>query len=217
MNIKEKKELELGLIKNKSNVLEGEKVFHFSNLSKRELQIETKERNYYIGIYDDFNNKIFIYVDKHDYLLYSEGIWSESKKEKLERKCLILTNNKRGYKRCNKDCKNCPLIKSGKPLSLDEMKDIYNFELSDDIKNEPKNIDQNDDMGSFIWSRVKKVATKDQFDKIYLYFKRDFTYQKIGDLYGVSHKAIEKTIKSTLEKVKNNFSNEDRNSLSEFL
>ena len=68
-----------------------------------------------------------------------------------------------------------------------------------------------------LWNVIKSVSTEEQFKKIKLYFKEGLTYQKIGDIYGVSHKAIEKAIKTALAKAKEEISEDDYYFLAKYL
>ena len=64
---------------------------------------------------------------------------------------------------------------------------------------------------------IRSVSTEEQFKKIKLYFEQGLTYQKIGDIYGVSHKAFEKAIKTALAKAKEQISEDDYNFLAHYL
>ena len=115
------------------------------------------------------------------------------------------------------DCEKCPFSKSGKPASLDAMKAETKFEPADDSSLDPKELSLFNEANKLLWNVIKSVSTEEQFKKIKLYFKEGLTYQKIGDIYGVSHKAIEKAIKTALAKAKEEISEDDYYFLAKYL
>ena len=209
---------EIDSFANEAEELNEDEKYHCSDLSEVELKTKTDERSYYIELKDN-NGKVLdtIYVDRHDYLLYKRPIWREWKKEQLEKRCLIPAKNSAGYKRCMEDCEKCPFFRSGKPASLDAMKAETKFEPADDSSLDPKELSLFNEANKLLWNVIKSVSTEEQFKKIKLYFKEGLTYQKIGDIYGVSHKAIEKAIKTALAKAKEEISEDDYYFLAKYL
>ena len=201
---------EIGLFAEEAERLSEDETYHSGNLSESELRTKTNERSYYIELKNEYTGVTdVIYVDRHDYLLYKRPIWREWKRRQLEKRCLIPAKNSIGYKHCMEDCENCPYSKSGKPVSLDAMKAETKFEPADDSSLDPKELSLFNEANKLLWNVIKSVSTEEQFKKIKLYFKEGLTYQKIGDIYGVSHKAIEKAIKTALAKAKEEISEDD--------
>lgn len=209
---------EIGLFAEEAERLSEDETYHSGNLSESELRTKTNERSYYIELKNEYTGVTdVIYVDRHDYLLYKRPIWREWKRRQLEKRCLIPAKNSIGYKHCMEDCENCPYSKSGKPVSLDAMKAETKFEPADDSSLDPKELSLFNEANKLLWNVIKSVSTEEQFKKIKLYFKEGLTYQKIGDIYGVSHKAIEKTIKTALAKAKEEISEDDYYFLAKYL
>ena len=189
--------------------LDDDETYHSSGLSDIELSQKTDERSYYIELKDaDGRVLTTIYVDRHDYLLYKRPIWREWKKKQLERRCLIPAKDGKGYKRCMEDCGNCPFSKSGLSSSLDLMKENTNFEPVDKDP-DPNELALINEANRMLWDIVRKLSTDEQFEKIRLYFVEGLNFKRIGEIYGVSHKAIEKAIKAVLAKAKDRISEED--------
>ncbi len=205
MNIDDNIKLEIdAFIDEEVEALDGNEKFHCSNLTDVELQTKTDERCYYIELKDEYCNKTTtIYVDKHDYLLYMRPIWREWKRSQLEKRCLIPAKNSIGYKRCMSDCSKCETPKNGEPISLDNLSkdDIKKLNTENNIYKEIAN--------ELLWNKFKELTTLEQFEKIRLYFKENKTFAQIGEIYGVSHKAIEKTIKNIITKLKESLTKED--------
>lgn len=209
---------EIGLFAEEAERLSEDETYHSGNLSESELRTKTNERSYYIELKNEYTGVTdVIYVDRHDYLLYKRPIWREWKRRQLEKRCLIPAKNSIGYKHCMEDCENCPYSKSGKPVSLDAMKAETKFEPADDSSLDPKELSLFNEANKLLWNVIKSVSTEEQFKKIKLYFKEGLTYQKIGDIYGVSHKAIEKAIKTALAKAKEEISEDDYYFLAKYL
>lgn len=189
--------------------LDDDETYHSSGLSDIELSQKTDERSYYIE-FKDADGRVLttIYVDRHDYLLYKRPIWREWKMNQLERRCLIPAKDGNGYKRCMEDCSNCSFSKSGLLSSLDLMKENTNFEPADKDP-DPNELALINEANRMLWDIVRKLSTDGQFEKIKLYFVDGLTFKRIGEIYGVSHKAIEKAIKAVLTKAKNHISEED--------
>ena len=205
MNIDDNIKLEIDAFTDEEvEALDGNEKFHCSNLTDVELQTKTDERCYYIELKDEYFNKTTtIYVDKHDYLLYKRPIWREWKKFQLEKRCLIRAKNGIDYKRCMDDCSKCEKSKNGEPLLLDNLtkEDMKKLKTENNIY---RNIAE-----KLLWNKVKELTTLEQFEKIRLYFKENKTYAQIGEVFGVSHKAIEKTIKNIISKLKASLTKED--------
>lgn len=174
--------------------LDEDEKYHSSGLSDIELCVKTDERSYYIDLKDS-DGKVLktIFVDKHDYLLYMRPVWREWKRKELEKRCLIPAKNSAGYRHCMKDCSTCPHSRNGKPASLDLMKENTKFEPTDESP-DPKELALFQEANTMLWDIIRRLSTPEQFEKIRLHFDEDLSYKRIGEIYGVSHKAIEKAI-----------------------
>lgn len=219
MNIDNKDiEAEIALFGNEADAFDNDEEYHSKNLSTTELMKKTAERSYYIDLVDNYSGKtIRIYVDRHDYLLYKRPIWSAWKKEQLEKRCLIPAKNSEGYKRCMGDCSTCSRIKHGGLFSLEAMKESYNFEPKADNFFNPCEQAFFSEAVDLLWSLIRQVSTEEQFNKIRLYYKDGLTLEQVAKIYGVSHKAIEKTIKNTLHKLSGIITEEQKSFLFQYL
>jgi len=115
------------------------------------------------------------------------------------------------------DCENCPFSKSGKPASLDAMKENSNYEHPDDASLTPDQIAFFKEAVELLWGLIERVSTKEQFEKIKLRYKEELTYREIGEIYGVSHKAIEKSIKGVLDKLQDVMTENERRFLYKYI
>ena len=209
---------EIGLFAEEAERLGEDETYHSGNLSESELRTKTNERSYYIELKNEYTGATdVIYVDRHDYLLYKRPIWREWKKRQLEKRCLIPAKNSFGYKHCMEDCENCPYSKSGKPVSLDAMKEESNYEHPDDSALTPDQLAFFKEAVELLWGLIEKVSTKEQFEKIRLRYKEELTYKEIGEIYGVSHKAIEKSIKGVLDKLQDIMTENERRFLYKYI
>lgn len=207
---------EIKKYENEANTLSNDEEFHSKDLSEAELSKKTPERNYYIEFKDDEGNVIKkIYVDRHDYILYKRPIWAEWKREQLAKRCLI-PNDKGGYKRCMNDCSLCNKCKNGTLVSLDSLREDHNFEPTD-IDDTPLEITLIEEAKELLWSLIRKASTDEQYNKVRYRYKDGLSLQAVGDIYGVSHKAIEKTINNVLKKVGQNATDEERDYLIKYI
>lgn len=209
---------EISLFVEEAERLGEDETYHSWNLSESELRTKTNERNYYIELKNEYTGVTdVIYVDRHDYLLYKRPIWREWKRRQLEKRCLIPAKNSIGYKHCMEDCENCPYSRSGKPVSLDVMKEDANYEHPDDAALTPDQLAFFKEAVELLWGLIEKVSTKEQFEKIKLRYKEELTYREIGEIYGVSHKAIEKSIKGVLDKLQDVMTESERRFLYKYI
>lgn len=57
-------------------------------------------------------------------------IWKEEQRVTRSRKCSV-SNGRGGLKRCTEDCSKCKTLKTGASLSLDDLKDASDMEISE--------------------------------------------------------------------------------------
>lgn len=198
------------------NEIEEDDNYHCSNLSEKELKTKTKDRSYYLELKDNNAINTIIYVDKHDYLLYMRPLWREWKKIQLEKRCLIPSKRNDKYKYCSNSCEQCHYFKSNKNVSLDDLKENTNYEVFDELS-DSKELLLFNEAKKMLWDLIKTFSSNEQYQKIILYFKNNLSFSQIGKIYGVSHKAIEKTIKKVLIKVKNEIDDEEKSFLYHYL
>ena len=197
-NIDYNKEIEL--YGEELNSFSEDEKYHCYEMSDVELMNPSEERTYYINLKDNDGKFLKrIYVDRHDYILYMRPIWSQWQKDQREKRCLI-SNGKGGYKHCTGKCSECDKSKNGKPTSLDSIYEKTKIEPTAE-GSDPSELTLIEEANKLLWDLIRRVSTEEQYAKVRYYFKDHLSFQKVGDIYGVSHKAVEKTVKSIIKKV----------------
>lgn len=114
------------------------------------------------------------------------------------------------------DCSLCNKCKNGTLVSLDSLREDHNFEPTD-IDDTPLEITLIEEAKELLWTLIRKVSTDEQYNKVRYRYKDGLSLQAVGDIYGVSHKAIEKTINNVLKKVGQNATDEERDYLIKYI
>ncbi len=184
--------------------------YHSQNMSVNELKTQTADRPYYILLQkkDEYiNEDLYIYVDRHDYLLYKRPIWREWRNEYNANRCIIIKNGKRV--RCMGDCKTCNQSKSGKAISLDKNCNNRKIEPLADEKNAEELAFEKAAI-NMLWDKIREHATPTQYIKILKHYKDDMTLEQIANEYGVSKQAISKSELEFFRSLAKYFSDEDK-------
>ena len=211
MENKEYKDLkELIELSDEAETLSEDEEYHCGNMSVKELMTMTEDRPYYILLQrkDEYvKEDLYIYVDRHDYLLYKRPEWREWRNNRNAERCTIIENGI--VKRCMKDCSSCKYSRNGKPTSLDKIKEEKNYEPESDSRNGEELALFNSAI-NLLWDVIRSHATPKQYERIIKHYKDNISFKDIGSEDGVSKQAVSNSVKEYLASLKDFFTEEEK-------
>ena len=211
MENKEYKDLkELIELSDEAETLSEDEEYHCGNMSVKELMTKTEDRPYYILLQrkDEYvKEDLYIYVDRHDYLLYKRPEWREWRNNRNAERCTIIENGV--VKRCMKDCSSCKYSRNGKPTSLDKIKEEKNYEPESDSRNGEELALFNSAI-NLLWDVIRSHATPKQYERIIKHYKDNISFKDIGSADGVSKQAVSNSVKEYLASLKDFFTEEEK-------
>ena len=211
MENKEYKDLEeLEELSNEAETLSEDECFHSKDMTVKELMTKTEDRPYYILLQrkDEYvKEDLYIYVDRHDYLLYKRPEWREWRNARNEERCTIIENGV--VKRCMKDCSSCKYSRNGKPTSLDKIKEEKNYEPEDNNLNGEELALFNSAI-NLLWDVIRSHATPKQYERIIKHYKDNISFKDIGIKDNVSKQAVSNSVKEYLASLKDFFTEEEK-------
>jgi len=132
------------------------KTMNLSELTLEELRQKTEDRPYYL----DLKYYGLIYVDYEMFRVYRSFEEAEYKRSVRSGRCKITGEN--GHlKRCEDDCSQCSLIRSGKDISLDMLYEQYELEFCDNSNDLIDSI-QETEKSNYISAAIKKLPDDEQ-------------------------------------------------------
>lgn len=211
MDNKEYKDLkELIELSNEAETLSEDEEYHCGNMTVKELMTKTLDRPYYILVHkkDEYNKEdIYIYVDRHDYLLHKRPEWREWRNARNAERCTIIENGV--VKRCMKDCSKCNHSRNGKPVSLDKIREEKNYEPESNSQNGEELALYNAAI-NLLWDMIRSHATPLEYERIVKHYKDDISFKEIGDNAGVSKQAISKSVNEFLRSLSQFFTEDQK-------
>jgi DNA-directed RNA polymerase specialized sigma subunit len=103
----------------------------------------------------------FIPCDEAYYHAHRNEERNERRVRDLESRCLI-SSEKYGLVKCRADCSLCPKVRDGLPISIDYMREQYEFEFKDVSYEAKKEEIHEQEQKDFIWNVVSELDSVDQ-------------------------------------------------------
>lgn len=86
---------------------------------------------------------------------------NERRRKDIESRCMI-PSNKFGLVKCRADCSVCPKVRDGHPISIDYMRENYDFDFSDGSHEAEREKRQEQDRADLVWRLVDELDSSDQ-------------------------------------------------------
>lgn len=147
----------------------------------------------------------FIPCDEKYFHFHRNEERNERRRKDTESRCLI-PSEKFGLVKCRADCNQCSKVRDGFPISMDYMRDSYEFEFADESYKEEREKSDEQDKSDFIWNLVSEFNETDQL--ILKYFNDGKTDAEIAAELNKARSSIQerktKLIKMLTEKYEKN-------------
>lgn len=128
---------------------------------------------------------------------------NERRKKDIESRCLI-PSKKFGLVKCRSDCSKCPKARDGKPISIDYMRENYDFEFADSSQEEKRDKAQEQERTDLLSRLVGELDPSDQ--QILKLFREKKSDSAIAELMKKSRSMVQerrtKLIDMLKEKIK---------------
>ncbi len=156
------------------------------NASKIDYSVPAEDRPYYVII-----NGQKIWVNETIYQLYKRDVWAEKAQERYHSRCNVI--GERGIKKCDKDCSTCRFYtehgRTGNSVSLDHLKDEYNFEVEDQSESIVDTLIKKEFYDA-LWLAVDEL---DEISSLIIkMFANNYTDSAIARKIGISQPAVRK-------------------------
>ena len=86
---------------------------------------------------------------------------NERRRKDIESRCMI-PSKQFGLVKCRADCSVCPKMRDGHPVSIDYMRENYDFEFSDTSHEIEREKRQEQDRADLVWRLVAELDPSDQ-------------------------------------------------------
>lgn len=160
-------------------------------MMKKEREGKKENGKFYLRV-----GKTWVEVNSEVYYGYMELVWREEKNEERRSRCII------GGVRCNGNCEECPYMRSGATLSLDQMKEEDDYEPADDRASVEETV-----LKHFLYAALHReldaLSVKDQILLHDIYFEDiPYTQRQIARKLGISQQAVSKRHLSLLAELR---------------
>lgn len=163
---------------------------NYANETQVEEQIDysvpAEDRPYYLVI-----DGQTIWVNETIYQLYKRDIWAQEAQERYHSRCNVV--GERGIKKCDKDCSMCRYYaehgRNGNTVSLDYLKDNYNYEAEDESDSVVDALIKKEFYDA-MWLAVDELD--ELSGKIIRMFANNYTDSAIAREVGISQPAVRK-------------------------
>lgn len=168
-----------------------------------------EEKMRYCSYYNSYTRKRMYVPCTIEYFHAWRNMHAEERRKRdMESRCLVPSERYSYMKRCMEDCSQCPFGKThrdGKPLSLDQFIEDYNFEMADMNSESPHEVMMKSELEEAIEHEVSQLDEKNQ--QLLDLFKNGYTDDEIGKIMGLKRSTVQyrKTslFKLLREKLKN--------------
>jgi DNA-directed RNA polymerase specialized sigma24 family protein len=147
----------------------------------------------------------FIPCEEDYFHFYRNDVRNERRRRDTESRCLI-PSKKFGLVKCRADCSLCPKVRDGLPISIDYMRENYDFDFKDGSYEEHQEQLKEQEQSDFIWNLVSEFNETDQL--ILKYFNEGKTDAEIAAELNKARSTIQerktKLIKMLTEKYEKN-------------
>lgn len=151
-----------------------------------DYSVPAEDRPYYLVI-----DGQTIWVNEAIYQLYKRDVWAENAQERYHSRCNII--GERGIKKCDKDCSMCRYYaehgRTGTPVSLDHLKDEYNYEIEDQSESIVDALIKKEFYAA-LWLAVDELD--ELSGRIIRMFANNYTDSAIAREIGISQPAVRK-------------------------
>jgi DNA-directed RNA polymerase specialized sigma24 family protein len=190
------------LTKTKKN--QHPKLYGYGSLEQ--LQSDPENTQTHWVLYKDADGDLrFIPCDEEYFHFHRNDVRNERRRRDTESRCLI-PSEKFGLVKCRADCSLCPKVRDGLPISIDYMRENYDFDFKDDFYEEHEEQLKEQEQSDFIWSLVSEFNETDQL--ILKYFNEGKTDAEIATELNKARSTIQerktKLIKMLTEKYEKN-------------
>jgi hypothetical protein len=86
---------------------------------------------------------------------------NEQRRKDIESRCLI-PSERFGLVKCRADCRSCQKMRDGHPISMDYMRENYDFEFADGSYESERENSQEQDRDDLLWGLVGELDPSDQ-------------------------------------------------------
>ena len=124
---------------------------------------------------------------------------NERRRKDLESRCMI-PSEKFGLVKCRSDCSLCPKIRDGHPLSIDYMRENYDFDFPDVSFEAEQETNREQEQRDYIWNAVAEFDPADQ--KILKLFNEGKTDAAIAEELNKSRSRIQERRVQLIELLK---------------
>jgi RNA polymerase sigma factor (sigma-70 family) len=170
-----------------------------NRLNDEDYRVRTEERCFYIDLEGNGGR---IWVNETDYKNYRRIVEAEWQEKINASRCLIPAE--RGlYKRCRKDCSQCPLTRSGNHISYEAIIENTGNEMPDDF--DMRAAYEYDEMRERLWAEVSTLDELNQ--RIMHLYNEEYTEREIAKKVGLSQKAVNLRIKKCIQLLKDKLRN----------
>lgn len=124
---------------------------------------------------------------------------NEQRRKDLESRCMI-PSKKFGLVKCRSDCNLCPKVRDGLPVSIDYMRENYDFEFPDDSQDAEREKRQEQERADLVWRLVGELDPSDQ--QIIKLFNEGKTDASIAEFMMKSRSTVQERRIKLIDKLK---------------
>jgi len=136
------------------------KIYGYGSLEQLQNDPENK-LTHWVAIRDADGDLRFIPCTEEYFHCHRNEERNEIRRKDTKSRCMI-PSEKFGLVKCRADCSQCSKVRDGFSISMDYMRENYEFEFADGAHEEEREIRAEKDQSDFLWKLVSEFNETDQ-------------------------------------------------------